>query len=202
VTNTSNMVSVNRRFMPFLNRALEWARKVGPIQYVHCTMARHARTELEFIWATAVHAVDTLRYINGDVTDVAIRRLNPNHSSNGWYGIDLVFQNGGLGRIDVMPTAGMGEETYDLFGQDFHATVTCPLGRHRGWCAFRNGVVVTEEVAGDGMSEDLVFGFYDEAWALIHLLGTGKKLKPTIADVAPSVELCMLLAEQLNATKS
>ena len=51
----------------FLNRALEWARNAGSIRYVHCTMARHARSEREFVWATAVHAVDTLRYIAGEV---------------------------------------------------------------------------------------------------------------------------------------
>src|SRR5690349_8488866 len=64
---TPNMVSVNRRFMPFLNRALQWIKDKRTIEYVRCTMSRHARSEPEFIWATAVHAVDTLRYIAGDI---------------------------------------------------------------------------------------------------------------------------------------
>jgi hypothetical protein len=57
-TRTPNMVSVNRRFMPFLNRALDWARQAGPLRYVRCTFTRHARSEPEFLWGTAVHAVD------------------------------------------------------------------------------------------------------------------------------------------------
>ncbi|PYX49786.1 MAG: hypothetical protein DMG79_07675, partial [Acidobacteria bacterium] len=55
-TGTPNMVSVNRRFMPFLNRALEWTRRVGSLRYVRALMTRHARSEPEFLWATAVHA--------------------------------------------------------------------------------------------------------------------------------------------------
>jgi predicted dehydrogenase len=199
-TDTPNMVSVNRRFMPFLNRALEWTRSAGPIEYVHCTMARHARAEPEFIWATAVHAVDTARYISGDVAESEIRRLNFNSPATVWCAIDLVFQNRSCGRIDVVPTGGMVEETYDLFGEDFRVTITCPFGPQRGWRAFRRGVVVREEVTRPEMAEDEVFGFYDEASALIHALNSGNKLQPTIVDVGPSVELCMSLAEKLKST--
>ncbi len=66
-TGTRNMVSVNRRFMPYLNRALEWTRTAGQLRYVRCTMTRQARSEPEFLWATAIHAVDALRYIAGEV---------------------------------------------------------------------------------------------------------------------------------------
>ena len=38
-------------------------------------MARHARREPEFLWATAVHAVDALRHMAGEVTDAKIREL-------------------------------------------------------------------------------------------------------------------------------
>src|SRR5262249_29450650 len=62
-----NMVSVNRRFMPFLNRAIAWSRVAGPLRYVRCTFTRHARKEPEFLWGTAVHAIDTLRHIAGDI---------------------------------------------------------------------------------------------------------------------------------------
>jgi len=47
-TKTPNMVSVNRRFMPLLNRAIEWTRQAGRLRYVHCILARHDRRELSF----------------------------------------------------------------------------------------------------------------------------------------------------------
>jgi predicted dehydrogenase len=191
---TPNMVSVNRRFMPFLNRALEWARNAGSVRYVHCTLARHARSEREFIWATAVHAVDTLRYIAGEVNKCEGRTMMA--GTTAWYAIDLLFQSGVEGRIDVLPTVGMVEETYDLSGEGFHVWVTCPFGRKRGWLAYRNGVLVTEELASADTPEDVLNGCYDETGAFIAALRDRSAPRPSIAEVAPSVRICMSIANQ------
>jgi len=191
---TPNMVSVNRRFMPYLNRAVEWTRKAGSIRYVRCVLARHARSEPEFIWATAVHAVDTLRYIAGEVTEFEFRTMKAGSGRTAWHAIDLHFQSGAEGRIDVMPTAGMLDETYELSGEGFHVSVTCPFGTRRRWSAYRNGECVTEELASTDTSEDLLNGCYHETVAFIRALRDGSFPKPSIADVAPSVEICMSIA--------
>jgi len=192
-----NMVSVNRRFMPFLNRALEWTRGVGQIRHVRASMLRHNRTEPEFIWATAVHAVDTLRYLCGEVQSHAIRRLNGG-AGTAWYSMEFSFKNQSTGRIDVLPTAGVVEETYELFGDGFRATVTSPFGPQPGWRAFRDGKLAAEETATSDMPEDVLHGFYDEASAFIHSVRSGAELNPTIADVAPSIEICFALAALLG----
>ena len=192
-TGTQNMVSVNRRFMPTLNRAIEWTRDLGELRYVRCTMSRHARTEPEFLWGTAVHAVDTLRFIAGNVAQAKIRELNRSGSEVSWYGVDLEFENGVHGRIDVVPTAGMLEETYELFGQDYHAIVTAPFGPERGFRCYRENRLVLHEIS-EGTPEDVLSGFYDEAAGLIAALSQNKPLHPTIADVYPSVELCHEMA--------
>jgi predicted dehydrogenase len=191
---TPNMVSVNRRFMPFLNGALEWARNAGPIRYVHCTLARQARSEREFIWATAVHAVDTLRYIAGEVEAFEYRLIAG--GTTAWYAIDLHFQSGVEARIDVLPTAGMVEETYALSGEGFHVSVTCPFGRRRGWLAYREGALVTEEWESSDTPEDVLNGCYDETAAFIRALRDRSVPKPSIPDVAPSVKICMSIAKQ------
>jgi predicted dehydrogenase len=195
---TPNMVSVNRRFMPFLNRALEWARNAGSIRYVRSTMARHARSEPEFIWATAVHAVDTLRYIGGEVAGFNWERVCSRANSTPWYTIQLHFHSGMEGRVDVLPTAGMLEETYDIFGDGFRVSVICPFGRNRGWVAYRDGVVVEEEFAPGDMPEDVLNGCYAETASFIEALRDGHALKPSIAEVTPSVEICMSIAESIR----
>ncbi len=193
-TKTSNMVSVNRRFMPTLNRAIEWTRHAGPLRYVRCTMARHDRQEPEFLWATAVHAVDTLRYIAGQVIAYELRTLK----AGVWYALDLQFENGISGRVDVLPTTGMVEETYDLFGESFRASVTCPFGPQLGWRCFRDGRLMQAEVVPADTPEDVVNGCYDEAAAFIQALNGGTP-KPSIAEIFPSVELCFAIAKIANA---
>lgn len=198
-TRTPNMVSVNRRFMPFLNRALAWSRdensrSTALLRHVRCTMARHVRSESDFLWTTGVHAVDTLRYIAGEVAEANIRTLGAAAGSANWYGIDLRFEAGVTGYIDVLPTSGMVEETYDLFGDGFRATVTCPFGPQRGWHGFRDNRLVVEEVATEGMTEDFLNGCYDETAEFVTALSSMSVLRPSIEAVFPSVELCFALA--------
>lgn len=192
-TQTPNMVSVNRRFMPFLNCALSWAKTIGPLRYVRGTMTRHARTEPEFIWTTAVHAVDTLRYIAGKVSQANLRTMNSNNASS-WHAIDLRFENGVYGHIDVLPTSGVLEETYELYGEGFHATVISPFGRERAVRCFRDNHLTLEKVAGPDIPEDILNGCYDEAAAFIQALGNKEMPHPSIEDVFPSVSLCLMMS--------
>jgi len=197
-TGTPNMVSVNRRFMPFLNRALDWAHQAGPLRYVRCTFIRHARSEPEFLWGTAVHAVDALRHIAGEIAGATIRKLKPEAGAADWYAIDLDFVSGVSGRIDVLPTSGLREETYELIGEGFRAVVTCPFGPKRGFRCFRENQVVLEECESEQTSEDVVNGFYDEATAFIQARILRQSLRPSIEDVFPSVELCLRLAKTVE----
>lgn len=195
-TGTPNMVSVNRRFMPFLNRALEWSRGQGQLRYVRCTFTRHERSEPEFLWGTAVHSVDTMRYIGGEIPNASIRTIKPAESAADWYAIDLEFGSGATGRIDVLPTAGMRDETYEIFGEGFRAVVTCPFGPLRGLRCFRENRTILEEFESQATTEDVVNGFYDEAASLIGSLKAKQELRPSIGDVFPSVQLCLKLAAE------
>ena len=191
-TNTTNMVSVNRRFMPLLNRGLEWARNAGVLRYVRCTMLRHARTEPDFLRFTAIHAVDTMRYIGGEVHASEIRTLTPAPHA---YAIDLQFESGVSGRIDVLPTAGVVEETYELVGDGFRAAITGPFGPLRSLHCYQENQLALEEIAGSETPDDVTQGFYGEVLELVDALSLGRRPKPSIEDIFPSVELCFRLSE-------
>ena len=191
-TLTPNMVSVNRRFMPFLNNALNWTRAAGPLRYVHAKLLRHARTEPEFLWTTAVHAVDALRHVAGEVAATQIRTLGMGET--GWHGIDIQFANGVAGRVDILPTAGMLEESYELAGENFRATVIAPFGLQRGWRGFRDNQLQNEEFATNSTPEDLLSGCFDEAAEFIRSLESKDAPRPSIQTVFPSVKLCLELA--------
>ena len=182
--------------MPFLNRALEWTRTVGCLRYVRCILTRHARREPEFLWATAVHAVDALRHIAGEIAEAKIRVLG--HAAAEWYAIDLSFEHGLSGRLDVLPTAGMVEETYELMGEGFRALVTCPFGPQRGSRCFRGNQLALVETATEGMPEDVLNGCYDEAAEFIRALTRQQPARPSIDEVFPSVELCLAMVKTVQ----
>src|SRR6185503_7724859 len=68
-TQTPHMISVNRRFMPYLNQARSWMQQRGPLRYVRASQVRHQRSEADFIWSTAIHVIDALRHVAGEVKE-------------------------------------------------------------------------------------------------------------------------------------
>ena len=199
-TGTTNMVSVNRRFMPLLNRGMEWAKAAGNLRYARCAILRHARMEPDFLRFTAIHALDTMRFICGEVSASEIRSLTPTVPR--WYAINLQFENGIQGRIDVLPTAGLVEETYELIGDGFRAVIASPFGPQRSLRCYQENRLVLEAIAGNETPEDVTQGFYGEATELIEALSLGKPPKPSIEDVFPSVELCFQLADHAEKNAS
>lgn len=193
-TGTINMVSVNRRFMPLLRRGIEWATSAGDVRYVRATMLRHARTEPEFLRQTAIHSFDALRFIAGEVNGFEVRKLKP--AAPQWFSIDLVFASGMRGSLDVLPTAGVLEETYELFGDGFRAVITSPFGPQRLLRCFQNNRLVLEEIVPAGAREDMVNGFYGEVAELVDSFQQNRRPQPSIADVFPSVKLCFEVADE------
>lgn len=200
-TGTPNMVSVNRRFTPFLNKSIAWARSIGKVRYVRAVMSRHARTEPEFLWATAVHPVDTLRHIAGNIKQATVRRMRQGAAAN-WYQVDVEFDEDGVfGRVDVLPTSGVREETYEIHGEGFRAIVTCPFGPERGLRCYQEDRLVLHET-DKNLAEDVVSGFYDEARSTIGSLLEKGLLHPTIEDVYPSVKLCFSAQQNHSSNES
>ena len=80
-TQTTHMVSVNRRFMPYLNQVRSWIQASGPLRYVRAVQVRHARSEEDFIWSTTIHVMDALRHMVGEVETFDVDIQQPGGSS-------------------------------------------------------------------------------------------------------------------------
>jgi predicted dehydrogenase len=196
-TDTPHMVSVNRRFMPYLNKAKSWAQKIGPLQYVRATQVRDARQEPDFIWATAIHVFDALRYLAGEVAGFHTEAHRPAGLSAVWYIVSLRFESGTRGRIEVLPTAGMVEESYELFGEGFRARVVAGSGPQRSVQCWRAGQLELEKHSSKTEPEDLRNGGYEEVVEFVRALKTGKRPWPSVEDILPSARICFEIAESV-----
>jgi predicted dehydrogenase len=198
-TGTAHMVSVNRRFMPYLNQAKSWATNIGPLQYVRATQVRHARDEHDFMWSTAIHAVDAVRYLAGEVVDFDAEVHRQEGLSTVWYVVSLHFESGAMGRIEVLPTGGMVEESYELFGEGFRARVVAGSGPQRSLQCWRAGQIEVEKHSSSAEAEDLRNGAYEEVVELVDALKTGRQPWPTVEDILPSTRICFAIAESVAA---
>ena len=195
-TGAEHLVSVNRRFIPRLNRALAWAREQGPIRFVRGAMLRVHRPEPGFIWETGLHAVDAFRHIAGEVQSFEGTRLDRSPLSAPWYAIAFRFAEDCAGRLEIFPTTGYGEETYEIAGEGWIARVTsCGWEGHgeNTLHAWSDGKLVIEDVAPPEEPPDVSSGAYAETEAFLNALVEGRPLRPTLADILPSVEICFAL---------
>ncbi len=200
-TGAPHMVSVNRRFAPLLNRAISWAREQGEVRYVRAAMIRKKRVEPSFVWGTALHSVDALRYIAGDVSSARLAVQQDPALAARWYQEDYVFTSGARGRLDIVTTAGMQEESYDIFGEGFRAHAVFPIangffGPGSTLRCWREGTLVIDQAVPADEPRDVTAGPYAEVEALVAALRGERPWGPTVAEVLPSCEIVFDFAEQ------
>jgi len=195
-TNTPHMVSVNRRFMPYVNTARSWINEAEPLRYVRATQVRHGRSEPDFIWSTAIHVIDALRYVAGEISDFETE-VQRRSGFALWYVISLRFESGTSGRVEILPTAGMVEESYELFSEGSRARVTAGSGTQRSIECWREGEKVIDERSSDDQPEDLRNGAYQEVEEFVRALRTGTRPQPEIQDVLPSARICFAIADRV-----
>ena len=197
-TKTPHMVSVNRRFMPFLNRARSWIHEQGPLHYLRATQVRHARSEDDFIWSTAIHVLDATRHISGEVAKVDAQSWAEKDMSARWYLINLQFENGVRGTVEILPTSGMVEESYELLGEGFRTRITAGSGPQRTLDCWWDGQLVLHAKASEDEPEFLRNGSYEEVGEFVSAIGSGNRPQPEIKDILPSARLSFAVAELLR----
>ena len=189
-TGTPHMVSMNRRFSPYLNRAVAWAREIGPLRYLRGQMFRRGRSEEDFLWGTGVHVVDAVCHIGGEITASDIQCLDRPSGSAPWFLISLRFASGCAGQIEILPTAGMVEERYELFGDDFQVCAITMGGGGESVRCWRHGALELEVAANTGDPLFLRDGSYEETSAFIRCLLKGDSPRPSLEDVLPALQVC------------
>jgi predicted dehydrogenase len=189
-TGAQPMVSLNRRFNPFLNLAIDWAKQSGPLTYVRGQMYRHARREGEFVWGTGIHVIDAMRYIGGNVAAMEVQPVSASLSSTPFYLLSLQYTSSALGQIEILPCAGMVEERFEWFGEGFRVSVTTTGGDGESVRCWRDGRLEIERTAAPETPLFLRDGSYEETSAFIRCLREGNPFYPQMEHVLPSLLLC------------
>ena len=187
------MVSMNRRFDPLLQEALQWIGE-RKVEYVRATMARHNRREPAFLEQTGVHLVDAVIFAVGPVCDWA---FCPRRMPDGilWHQLEITFVQGARGIIDIMPTAGDNAEYIEFFGSDFRVEVHIGDSNAKFWRAWSCGQLVADHQIEAGVPDFVANGTYRETAAFLNSLLSAGPMAPSPAEVLSSIQLCHYAAE-------
>jgi myo-inositol 2-dehydrogenase / D-chiro-inositol 1-dehydrogenase len=181
------MVSMNRRFDPALLAARAWMAG-RPMEYVRASILRHARAEPEFLTGTAIHSLDALRAIAGDIRDYSVRTRKVDGIR--WYWVDMEFVSGASGLLEVMPTCGNLAESYEIFGPGYRIRATageCDTGETIAWEG-RKAVLHEKPSAETFFFERN--GTAAETAEFLDSLREGRMPQPSPREVLQSVEVC------------
>lgn len=133
---TPHMVSLNRRFGPPRQKALQWLAsqpEPRPVRLAISRMLRHNRREPEFNTSTGIHIVDATLSLVGEPTHVSAAHLHT--STEGAYLTQarVGFADGNTAHILLSPVVGVVEETYELHGEDYTVKIDDGAGRLHIW---------------------------------------------------------------------
>jgi predicted dehydrogenase len=109
--------------------------------------------------------------------------------------VDIIFGTGATGRCDLLPSSGVNDETYTLFGDDRCITFTMPwLEVESKAELWENGKLV-DSAAWPLASAALNFGIYQEAAAFIAAIQEGRKPRPSAEEAVESTSLAEAVLE-------
>jgi predicted dehydrogenase len=195
-TGTPNQVGFNRRYASGTLQLVEWAKEHGPLDYLYARMLRSKRMDEEFAYGTGIHLLDCVTYLAecalGGVKESQVTRVTAPSGAYHFY-VDLIFGSGARGRCDILPTCGVVDETYTLFGHNRSLVHSLPWtagevkvdGRAELWVEGK----LAESHSYPVLPAHLHAGFYGEASAFLAALQEGRRPVPASEEVLVSVAL-------------
>jgi predicted dehydrogenase len=195
-TGTPNQVAFNRRWAPCTQRALAWAKEHGPFEYLYARMLRTTRLDETFAYGTGIHLLDCVRFLAEGAGAPLLRaetRRTPSLAGRYNFTVDLEFATGARGRCDILPTCGLLDESYYLYGDTASVVSVLPWiggpaqteGRAELWV---KGELV-EAARWPAEPTYLSSGFYHETEAFLAALQAGRRPSPPVEETVDSVAL-------------
>ncbi|MFO7957766.1 MAG: Gfo/Idh/MocA family oxidoreductase [Candidatus Brocadiia bacterium] len=181
------MVSVNRRFEPGMQDALDWLEE-RPLTYLRAVTARGNRTEPRFLTETGIHSVDAVRALGGEVAAWDHRRTTA--AGAAWFDLRFEFESAALGALQVLPTAGHTVERYEVFGDNWHGLVESGTHGSAAFTAWEDGERVIHAHPPADSPRFVLDGTYSETRSFLEALLCGDVPHPTPDEVLASVEIC------------
>jgi predicted dehydrogenase len=196
-----NYVAFNRRAMPGILRLKQWAAENGPIRSVQAEMLRNRRLEPEFGIGTAIHPLDCLRFLCGNVTRVETH-CNPYPGSAARdFQVRLSFNSGVTAQLSVLVDCGVTRERYLIQVQNQMMEVALGAPYSSAFVPFGEMMYRDNELTMDSpaSSDPLVTGgFVGEHNLFLDAVESGRLPLCSLQDARHSLRLAMAVHEEYS----
>jgi len=189
-----NAVAFNRRSMPGIQRLKKWAAENGPIRHARAEMLRNRRLEADFAIGTAIHPLDCLRFLGGEVTHVDTRYTPYPVPPARDFLVRLAFSSGVIAELAVLVDCGVTREQYALHLENQLMEVSLGTAYACSFCysgerIFRNNAQVLDDPAP--VDPLIAGGFLGEHEAFLEAVLEGKATPSCLEDAQHSLRLAL-----------
>ena len=188
-TGTPHMVSFNRRFSPAVAKAQRWIAERSPsrpVQFLSARMLRHKRREDNFVAHTGIHLTDTALSLLGSPVRPDTTRIVADNPAPYLYTARLALESGAVAEMLFASAVGRLEETYDLFGQDWHIRVEWLSGTVE---AFDAGKPSLSWKPSPADSPVFLNGTLDETREFLDAVSARRPMRPNLDDAMASFRI-------------
>ncbi|MHB8993731.1 MAG: Gfo/Idh/MocA family protein [Armatimonadota bacterium] len=194
------MAAFNRRFMPIMRQCKAKVEAAGPINQVVSTFYKqhdggpYYGGAIDILSCDAVHAVDALRYMGGDVVDCAssVRSLGKKFDTS--FTALVEFESGAVGVLLANWGTGGRVHQFEMHSHGASAfinpDVSAVLNLNNVLAA---ETITTQEAAGGRTENYHYYGFFGENRHFIDCVKSGKQPETSFADAVKTMELVDLI---------
>ncbi len=192
-----SLVGFNRRYSPLMRQCKNMVLDHGGpvIQamssfYKWHTAGPYYNGAIDILSCDAVHAVDALRFIGGDVKKVVGEVSNQGMSFGTRFNALVEFESGGAGVLMTNWRVGGRIHQFEMHGEgisayvnpDFHADIYVDG-------ATKAKRITTQKAAGGSKEPRVYYGFEGENRAFVDAVKTGQQPETCLADAVKTMEL-------------
>jgi predicted dehydrogenase len=198
--NCLTMVGFNRRYIPLMAEVKKIVQERGPILQCAATFYKNSigagpyyHGAIDILSCDAVHAVDTLRWMGGEVISAAsdIRKLHAEYDNS--FNALLRFENGATGFLLTNWVAGKRVHTFEMHAKGISAFVEPDdMAVIYADNKSEGQILKTSEVAGSEENYKF-YGFYSENRHFMDCIKQNRMPDTHFADAFKTMELVDLI---------
>lgn len=194
------MCAFNRRYMPIMRLCKEKVQASGAINQVVSTFYKqhdagpYYNGAIDILSCDAVHAVDALRFMGGDVVDCvsSVRNLGKKFDTS--FTALVEFESGAIGVLMANWQTGGRVHTFEMHSHGASAFINpddkAILNLNNELSA---EIITTQEAAGGRTENYHYYGFFGENRHFIDCVKSGKQPETSFADAVKTMELVDLI---------
>jgi len=196
------MVAFNRRFIPLMRKVREVIEVHGPLIQCIATFYKHVLNHhpyyngaVDILTCDAVHAVDTLRWMGGEVQSLSsvISSFYVDYENS--FNAVLRFKNGASGLLITNWVAGKRVHTFEMHAKGISAFID-PDDRARIYADNKEEPHIITAVEAAGSDERFkYYGFYAENRHFIDCIKEDRQPETNFRDAEKTMELVKRIYE-------